>query len=74
MKNADEATNPLEGLTLVTEPSAERLNERQQIDYRHTREQCLEWLLTFGKDPQKAEIECFVGLLEEMRTTGRSRV
>ena len=55
MKNADEATNPLEGIPVVTEPAAELLNERQQIDYRHTREECLEWLLTFGKDPQKAD-------------------
>jgi hypothetical protein len=55
MKNADEATTPLEGITVVTEPSAELLNERQQIDYRNQREQCLEWLLVFGKDPKKAE-------------------
>ncbi len=55
MKNADEATTPLEGITVVPEPSAELLNERQQIDYRNQREQCLEWLLVFGKDPKKAE-------------------
>lgn len=54
MKNADEATNPLEDITVVTEPSEELLNERQIIDYRAQREQCLEWLLTFGKKPQRA--------------------
>jgi hypothetical protein len=42
MKNADEATTPLEGITVVTEPAAELLNERQEIDYRNQREQCLE--------------------------------
>lgn len=55
MRNADEATDPLEGITVVTEPTAELLNERQQIDYRNQREQCLEWLLVFGKDPEKAD-------------------
>ena len=54
MNNADEATTPLEGITVVTEPAAELLNERQEIDYRNQREQCLEWLLVFGKDPKKA--------------------
>ena len=55
MKFADEATDPLEGIKVVTEPTAELLNERQQIDYRNQREQCLEWLLTFGKDPKMAD-------------------
>lgn len=55
MKNADEATTPLEGITVLTEPSKEILNERQQVDYRDQREQCLEWLLVFGKDPKKAD-------------------
>lgn len=55
MKNADEATTPLEGITVVTEPAAELLNERQEIDYRNQREQCLEWLLVFGIDPKKAD-------------------
>ena len=55
MKNADEATNPLDGIKVVPEPSAALLNERQQIDYCHHRERCLEWLLTFGLDPDRAE-------------------
>lgn len=55
MKNSNPATNPLEGISVVTEPSKKQLNERQLIDYRSEREQCLEWLLTFGKDPSRAE-------------------
>ena len=55
MDDAGEATNPLEGITVLTEPAAELLNERQQIDYRQHREQCLEWLVTFGKDPQTVD-------------------
>ncbi|SDR06916.1 tyrosine-type recombinase/integrase [Natronobacterium texcoconense] len=45
----------LDGITVVTEPSREYLNQRQLMDYRSTREACLEWLLTFGKDPEQVE-------------------
>jgi hypothetical protein len=55
MKFDEKATTPLDGIKLVPEPSAEVLNERQQIDYRSQREQCLEWLRAFGKDPKKAD-------------------
>lgn len=55
MDDAGGATNPLDGITVLTEPAAELLNERQQIDYRQHREQCLEWLVTFGKDPQTVD-------------------
>lgn len=55
MKDADEATGPLHGITVLTEPTTDLLNERQQIDFRTTRENCLQWLLAFGKDPQKAD-------------------
>ena len=55
MKNSTPATNPLEGISVVPEPSEKLLNERQRVDYRSDREQCLEWLLTFGKDPDSAE-------------------
>jgi len=55
MNKSDEATTPLEGVTVVPEPSEELLNERQQIDYRNQREQCLEWLLVYGKNPKKAD-------------------
>ena len=55
MKNSTPATNPLEGISVVPEPSEKLLNQRQRVDYRTDREQCLEWLLTFGKDPNSAE-------------------
>ena len=55
MKNADHATDPLEEVTLVPNPSEKLLNERQLLDYRSEREQCLDWLLTFGKDPKTAD-------------------
>jgi len=40
-------------IKLVTGPSAEYLNPRQQEDYRSEREDCITWLLTSGKDPEK---------------------
>lgn len=55
MKNTNQATDPLDEVKLVPEPSEELLNERQFIDYRTEREKCLDWLLTFGKKPKKAE-------------------
>lgn len=45
----------LEDFSVVTEPAAEYLNHRQQLDYQTEREDCLEWLLTFGKNPDHAE-------------------
>lgn len=45
----------LEEISLVTEPSANFLNERQRTDYRSERKACLRWLLAVGKDPEKAE-------------------
>lgn len=55
MKNTNQATDPLDEVKLVPKPSEELLNERQFIDYRTEREKCLDWLLTFGKKPKKAE-------------------
>ena len=55
MKNGDKATDPLDGIKLVPKPSAKVLNERQYLDYRSEREHCLEWLLTFGKNPEQAD-------------------
>jgi len=55
MKNSDQATDPLDDIKLVTEPSEKLLNERQYLDYRSEREHCLDWLLTFGKDPETAD-------------------
>jgi hypothetical protein len=44
----------VDDLTLVTESTANRLNDRQLLDYRGHRENCLEWLLTVGKRPANA--------------------
>lgn len=55
MDDPGEATDSRGGTTVLTEPPAELSNERQQIDYRQRREQCLEWLITFGEDPQKVD-------------------
>ncbi|MDS0474687.1 hypothetical protein NDO75_06790 [Natrinema sp. 1APR25-10V2] len=45
----------LDGITLVTGPAEEYLNERQLTDYRTQRANCLRWLLHFGKDPEHVE-------------------
>lgn len=45
----------LEEITLVTQPSKEQLNERQLVDYKCQRTDCLQWLLHFGKNPEQAE-------------------
>jgi integrase len=55
MKDADQATDPLRKITVLTEPTEDLLNERQQTDFRTTRQNCLKWLVTFGKNPSKAE-------------------
>lgn len=47
--------NEYEGIPLVTGPSADRLNERQLLDYRTQRENCISWLLAMGKDPKSAD-------------------
>jgi hypothetical protein len=52
MKDADEATDPFDDITLVPNNTEELLNERQFLDYRSEREHCLDWLLTFGKEPE----------------------
>jgi len=44
----------LEGIPLVPEPSRARLDERQQMSYQDHRHDLLDWLLVFGKDPEKA--------------------
>jgi site-specific recombinase XerD len=50
----------IDDITLITEPSREYLSERQQVDYGKHREQCLEWLLELGKEPDKAEGYAFI--------------
>lgn len=48
-------SNTVDGITLVTEPAAASLNERQLVDYRAQRRDCLEWLLALGKAPEKGK-------------------
>lgn len=45
----------IDELTLISGPSEDCLNERQLVDYRSQRIDCLEWLLRFGKDPKQVE-------------------
>jgi hypothetical protein len=44
----------LEEYPVVTESSESYLNQRQLLDYRSEREECLRWLLTYGKRPDEA--------------------
>lgn len=44
----------LDDLPVLTKPAEEFLNPRQRLDFKSEREACLEWLLTFGKEPDKA--------------------
>lgn len=45
----------IEQITIIPEPTSNRLNQRQLLDYRSQREDCLSWLLTFGKHPDQAK-------------------
>lgn len=42
-------------ITIVPEPTQERLNDKQHVDYRNHRERWIKWLLNLGKNPEKAE-------------------
>ena len=55
MNDADRATDPFDDISLVPNKTEDLLNERQYLDYRSEREHCLEWLLTFGKEPERAD-------------------
>lgn len=48
------AMTDLSDLPVLTDVSESSLNQRQVLDYRAEREDCLRWLLTFGKDPDQA--------------------
>jgi hypothetical protein len=45
----------LSGITAVSKCTEDRLNDRQLVDHRNQREDCLSWLLTFGLDPEKVK-------------------
>ena len=40
---------------LIPEPTQEKLNQRQLVDYRNHREKMLKWCLNIGKNPSKSE-------------------
>ena len=44
-----------EGIILVSGPARQQLNEKQRVSYRDHRRRFVQWLLTFGKDPDAAE-------------------
>lgn len=44
----------IDEITLLTNPTRERLNEQQLVDYRHTRDHFIKWLIHYGKDPDHA--------------------
>lgn len=44
-----------ENTTLAPQPTEQKLNHRQLVDYKQHRKQCLSWLYTVGKNPDKAE-------------------
>ncbi|WP_135829856.1 tyrosine-type recombinase/integrase [Halorussus halobius] len=50
--NNDE--NKVDGIILVTSEAEEFLNPRQEISYRSHRRELCEWMLSLGKDPEKA--------------------
>ena len=45
----------LDEFSVVMEVSESYLNQRQLLEYRFEREECLRWLLAFGKNPDKVE-------------------
>lgn len=51
--NNDE--NKVDGIILVTEEATEFLNPRQEISYQSHRRELAEWMLSLGKDPEKAD-------------------
>ena len=47
--------NKYEDIVLVTEAAADHLNPREEIAYRQHRHDIAEWMLSLGKNPNKAE-------------------
>ena len=46
---------PIKNTVVVLEPTEDRLNERQLVDYRDFRERLIKWVLHLGKEPKKAD-------------------
>ncbi|WP_436935750.1 tyrosine-type recombinase/integrase [Halovenus marina] len=47
--------NKYNGIVLVSEDAQEYLNPRQEVTYREHRRELVEWMLSLGKNPDKAE-------------------
>lgn len=47
--------NKVDGIILVTEEATDFLNPRQEISYRSHRRELARWMISLGKDPEKAE-------------------
>jgi len=62
---ASDTPDTINGIPIATKQTVEQLDHRQLLDYEHIRTQFIEWMLTFGTDPQSVE-----GYSE---TTARSR-
>jgi integrase len=42
-------------ISTVPEPSADRLTQTQEVEYRNHREDLIDWMSTIGKNPKRAE-------------------
>lgn len=51
MKNGEK----VEGIVLIPDPSEGYMNERQRVDYKNHRQDYIEWLANYGKDPEALE-------------------
>jgi site-specific recombinase XerD len=52
---SDKQQQSLQGISVIPEPTEQRLTQRQATDYEEHRLSFINWLITFGKNPQKAE-------------------
>ena len=52
---SDDTPPSLQGISIIPEPTGAQLTKRQITDYTEHRTSFIKWLLTFGKDPDKAE-------------------
>lgn len=50
----EQSPEQVRNTVLVSEPSAEYLTQRQQVDYAEHKESLVRWMLNVGKDPERA--------------------
>lgn len=50
-----EGKTSVQGITPINAPTREVLEDRQLVDYEEFKTSLIQWLLTFGKNPDKAE-------------------